>query len=79
MDRPAAAEPLPGGPQARRRRRAPARPATVAANGAEGEPASDKDKTLLREVRPLVLDGRRVVPAGAVNPRALLVRRVPGP
>ena len=47
-------------------------PAVVVANGAEGEPASKKDRVLLREAPHLVLDGAAVA-ARAVGARQAIV------
>jgi NADH:ubiquinone oxidoreductase subunit F (NADH-binding) len=48
---------------------APGRPPVVIGNGAEGEPASGKDRTLLRYRPDLVVDGLRIV-AGALGARS---------
>ncbi len=61
-------------PAARKMRAVTSRrgPSIVVANGCEGEPASMKDGTLLREVPHLVLDGAAVA-ARAVGARAAIV------
>ena len=48
------------------------RPKVVVANGCEGEPASKKDRVLLREVPHLVLDGAAIA-AHAVGAREAII------
>src|ERR1019366_9934946 len=48
------------------------RPKVVVANGSEGEPASKKDRVLLREVPHLVLDGAAIA-ARAVGAREAII------
>jgi NADH:ubiquinone oxidoreductase subunit F (NADH-binding) len=48
------------------------RPAVVVANGSEGEPASKKDRMLMRELPHLVLDGAAVAARAVGSTRAII-------